>query len=930
MKQSIPFVDALSSSAFQQSPVIIKRDGKEVAFDAGRIGRAIEQAFRAVYQLRADEPVSEALHRQITQLTEQVVRWCLRHTQLSVEQVQDEVERVLMEAGEHAVARRYILYREERHRLRRQNQLHYRTKEGTLAPIPYEALKQRVQLAIEDIPFVDAEAIYAQAIRDFYPGIREEEIDHAFIFAARSLIERQPEYTYVAARLLLLKIYREVWDRPITQEEAFSQYQDAFQTYLARGLSAGLLTPELERFDVEKLAAAIQPARDLTFTYLGLQTLYDRYLLRQEDSVIELPQFLWMRVAMGLALREEEPERWAIAFYELLSSFRFVNSTPTLFNAGTRHAQLSSCYLTTVQDDLEHIFESIKDNALLSKWAGGLGNDWTPVRALGASIRGTGGKSQGVIPFLKIVNDTAVAVNQGGKRKGAVCAYLETWHLDIEEFLELRRNTGDERRRTHDMNTANWIPDLFMQRVQERGLWTLFSPDEVPDLHELYGQAFKERYEYYERLADAGKIKLFKRIPAVDLWRKMLSMLFETGHPWITFKDPSNIRSPQDHVGVVHSSNLCTEILLNTSPDEIAVCNLGSVNLVQHLDEKGSIDLEKLKDTVTTAIRMLDNVIDINFYPVPEARQANMRHRPIGLGLMGFQDALYRKGISYASEEAVVFADESMEAIAYFAIRASALLAKERGKYPSYRGSKWDRGYLPQDTLDLLEKERGEPIPVPRAGKLNWQPVRELVARYGMRNANVLAIAPTATIANIAGVSPSIEPTYRHLYVKSNLSGEFTQTNRYLIEALREAGIWDEEMLDDLKYFDGSIQEIARVPESLKKQFLTAFEIEPRWLIACAARRQKWIDMGQSLNLYIAHPSGRRLHEMYMEAWRMGLKTTYYLRSLGATQIEKSTLDINRRGLQPRWMQSESPSARVTVQRGSQCALDDPTCEACQ
>ena len=694
-------------------------------------------------------------------------------------------------------------------------------------------------------------------------------------------------------------------------------------------------------FDLDKLAKALDFSRDLQFDYLGLQTLYDRYFIHKEDKRQETPQIFWMRVAMGLCINEEEKEKRAIEFYNVLSKFEYVSSTPTLFNSATNRSQLSSCFLSTVQDDLIDIFEIISDDARLSKWAGGLGNDWTNVRATGALIKGTNGKSQGVIPFLKVANDTAVAVNQGGKRKGALCCYLETWHLDIEDFLELRKNTGDERRRTHDMNTANWIPDLFMKRVKENGKWTLFSPNDVPDLHDLYGKAFEKRYTEYEKMTESGEIKLFKQVEAFDLWRKMLGMLFETGHPWITFKDPSNIRSPQDHMGVVHSSNLCTEILLNTSKDETAVCNLGSVNLVAHY-ENGKLNVKKLEKTVETAIRMLDNVIDINYYPIEKTKNANSRHRPIGLGLMGFQDVLYKLDISTASHEAVTLADQIMEQISYFAILSSSKLAKEKGTYGSYKGSKWDRGMLPIDTLNLLEKERGkEYCDLDHSTTLEWEVVREHVKKHGMRNSNCMAIAPTATIANIVGVTASIEPTYKHLYVKSNLSGEFTVPNPYLVEKLKSLKMWDDEMIDDLKYFDGSIQEISRIPEDVKQVYLTSFEIEPEWLVEAAARRQKWIDMGQSLNLYLSEPSGKKMNDMFMHGWTKGLKTNYYCRTLGATQIEKSTTDINKRALQPRWMKNESPSARVQVQREEEkkqetnelktpvCNLEEG-CESCQ
>ncbi len=907
-----------------------KRDGKVVPFDGSRIRRAIEKAFRAEHRLDPEEPLPGQLASRIDALAIEVFHWCSQQPTLAVEDIQDQVERTLMTAGEHRVARRYVLYREQRAQQRRERMLHVVGEDGVRRPLDTQALRRRIEEACQGLhPDVSPQAIYEQTILSLYDGVNETEVIPAAILAARSLIEREPDYTYAAARLLLGEIYQQGLGRYVPLAEAQAAYRQGFAPYIRRGVEIGRLDPELLRFDLDLLAEALDASRDLKFAYLGLQTLYDRYLIQDEGTRIELPQMFWMRVAMGLALREEDPTGRAVEFYDLISQMLYTPATPTLFNSGTTHPQLSSCYLSTVPDDLGSIFKVIRDNALLSKWAGGLGNDWTPVRAMGAAIKGTGGKSQGVIPFLKVANDTAVAVNQGGKRKGAVCAYLETWHLDIEEFLELRRNTGDERRRTHDMNTANWVPDLFMKRVLADAPWTLFSPDEVPDLHECYGREFERRYIHYEQLADQGKIRLFRRLPAKELWRKMLSMLFETGHPWITWKDPSNIRSPQDHAGVVHNSNLCTEILLNNSPEETAVCNLGSINLPAHI-RNGQLDLELLEKTVRTAVRMLDNVIDINYYPTEEARRSNLRHRPIGLGIMGFQDALYELGLSYESEEAVEFADRSTEAISYFAILASAELARQRGKYPSYRGSKWDRGLLPIDTIDLLEEERGEPIQVDRSQHLDWSLVREAVAQYGMRNCDVMAIAPTATISNIVGVSQSIEPTFRNLYAKSNLSGEFTQVNRYLVRDLQRLGLWGDELLEALKYFDGVLEPIPGIPEEIKRKYRTAFEIDPKWLIHCAARRQKWIDMGQSLNLYLDQPSGRKLHEMYVLAWRVGLKTTYYLRTLGATHQEKSTVDINRFGIQPRWMKNTSPSAMIQVQRGNTCNLEDGECEACQ
>jgi ribonucleoside-diphosphate reductase alpha chain len=704
-----------------------------------------------------------------------------------------------------------------------------------------------------------------------------------------------------------------------SQAEMETRYAEYFPQFIERGIAAELLDPELGRFNLKVLGKALKARRDLQFGYLGLQTLYDRYFLHVRDRRIELPQAFFMRVAMGLALREKNREEKAIAFYDVLSSFDFMSSTPTLFNAGTQRSQLSSCYLTTVSDNLEGIYDAIKENALLAKYAGGLGNDWTPVRALGSHIKGTNGKSQGVVPFLKVVNDTAVAVNQGGKRKGAVCSYLETWHLDIEEFLELRKNTGDDRRRTHDMNTANWIPDLFMKRVMQGAEWTLFSPSDVRDLHDKFGKSFEEAYLRYEDKAARGDLKLHKKVPALQLWRKMLSMLFETGHPWITFKDPCNLRSPQQHAGVVHSSNLCTEITLNTSADEIAVCNLGSINLVAHLTDQG-LDFSKIKRTISTAMRMLDNVIDINYYAVDKARNSNLRHRPVGLGIMGFQDCLHMLRVPYASDEAVEFADHSMEMVAYAAYWASTELAEERGRYKSFPGSLWERGILPQDTLDILSAERGGYVELDRSAHLDWQGLRARIKQHGMRNSNCLAIAPTATIANIVGVSASIEPTYQNLFVKSNLSGEFTVVNEYLVADLKRAGQWDEVMIADLKYFDGNLARIDRAPAELRRLYATAFEVEPKWLVECAARRQKWIDQSQSLNIYMAGASGKKLDDTYKLAWIRGLKTTYYLRAMGATHAEKSTSKAGE--LNAVSMETPEPA--------KMCAIDKPDCEACQ
>lgn len=928
---------------------IARRDGSIVRFNPMKIASAIERGFRDTESIQG--PTPPKVVEDVNRLTESVVAKAQAKVKegilLTVDGIGDLIEELFMQEGFFEVAKDFILYRAERSTAREEEPLAPETLhheeggesftvthlDGSQTQIHRAALNRRIAHAAKGFEeSVSASALVDAAIANFYDGIKAAEVDLAVVMAARQKVEKDPAYSYVAARLLLDQIYRETMGIEASAKRLKARHASYFREMLSHAISVERLHPSLLSFDLDRLAEAMDLERDSQFTFLGLQTLYDRYLVHHEERRLETPQMFWMRVAMGLAANEgEEKNKRAIEFYNVLSRFLYCSATPTLFNSGTCHPQLSSCYLSTVMDDLPHIFKIISDDAMLSKWAGGLGNDWTNVRASGAKIRGTNGRSQGVIPFMKVANDTAVAVNQGGKRKGAMCGYLETWHLDIEDFLELRKNTGDERRRTHDMNTANWIPDLFLKRVMQKERWTLFSPNDVPDLHDLCGQAFENRYVEYEAMADQGLIPLHKRIDALDLWRKMLGMLFETGHPWITFKDPSNIRSPQDHVGVVHSSNLCTEILLNTSKDETAVCNLGSINLSAHTTKEG-IDKELLASTVKTAIRMLDNVIDINFYPIPEAKNANARHRPIGLGVMGFQDALYTLGFSYASFEAVEFADESMELISYHALLSSSTLAKERGCYSSYKGSKWDRGILPIDSIAILKQERGEElVDMDTTTRLDWEPVRAHIQKHGMRNSNTMAIAPTATIANITGVTQSIEPMYKHLFVKSNLSGEFTQVNAALVESLKERGLWDHEMIDDLKYFDGSILEFERIPQDLKQLFLTAFEIEPDWIIECASRRQKWIDMGQSLNLYMAEPSGKKLNQMYLDAWKKGLKTCYYLRTLGATHIEKSTTDINKRGLQPSWMKNASPSSRVKVDRPapSVCTLGEE-CESCQ
>lgn len=879
---------------------IIRRNGAVVGFEPSKISIAVTKAFLAVNggQGAASARVREMVEQLTTNVVSALVRRQPTGGTFHIEDIQDQVELALMRSGEHDVARAYVLYRAKRMEERAQQgagkadivapQLHV-VEDGKTRLLDISEVRNLITAACVGLEkHADADAILAETFKNLYDGVPVEELHKSSILAARALMEKDPAYSQVTARLLMHTVRKEVFGKEVAQADAPAEYLDYFPKFIKKGIDAELLDTKLAQFDLKQLAEALKPERDLQFGYLGLQTLYDRYFLHIRGTRIEMPQAFYMRVAMGLALNEVNREARAIEFYDLLSSFDFMSSTPTLFNSGTLRSQLSSCYLTTVADDLDGIYEAIKENALLAKYAGGLGNDWTPVRSLGAHIKGTNGKSQGVVPFLKVVNDTAVAVNQGGKRKGAVCAYLETWHMDIEEFLELRKNTGDDRRRTHDMNTANWIPDMFMKRVMEKGEWTLFSPSDAPDLHDKFGKAFEEAYLGYEAKAARGELRLFKKVQALDLWRKMLSMLFETGHPWITFKDPCNIRSPQQHVGVVHSSNLCTEITLNTNESEIAVCNLGSVNMPAHL-VNGEIDHVKLQKTIRTAMRMLDNVIDINYYAVKKARDSNLRHRPVGLGIMGFQDCLHIKRVPYASTDAVEFADRSMEAVCYFAYLASTELAEERGRYSSYRGSLWDRGILPQDSLKLLAEERGGYLEADMSSTLDWTSLRARIAEFGMRNSNCVAIAPTATISNIIGVSACIEPTYQNLYVKSNLSGEFTEINEYLVRDLKSRGLWDEVMISDLKYFDGSLAKIDRIPQDLRDIYATAFEVEPSWLVEAASRRQKWIDQAQSLNIYMAGASGKRLDETYKLAWLRGLKTTYYLRTIGATHMEKST-----------------------------------------
>ena len=893
---------------------VIRRNGKLSNFDPNKITAAMRKTFLAVEGESAD--LSDRIHQIVNSLTTQVVEGISRHLHeegtVQIEQIQDQVELALMRGGYHKVARAYVLYREEHANLRankpEKTVIHVKAENGQSYPLDEARLRALVTEACANLEDVNPEFILEESLKNLFDGINEADINHTLLMSTRSWIEKEPNYSYVAARLLLEKLRTETFKFLSINK---SSYKDYFKVYINRAIKHELLDPRLAEFDLEKLANALVTERDLQFSFLGLQTLYDRYFLHWDQARFELPQAFFMRVAMGLSLNESDPNERAIEFYNLLSKFDFMSSTPTLFNSGTLRSQMSSCYLSTVPDDLDGIFNAIKDNALLSKFAGGLGNDWTSVRGMGAHIKGTNGKSQGVVPFLKVVNDTLVAVNQGGRRRGSGCAYLETWHIDINEFLELRKNTGDERRRAHDMNSSNWIPDEFMIRVHENKQWTLFSPDEVPDLHELYGEEFKAAYEKYETAADEGKIKIWKRINAVDLWRKMLTMLFETGHPWFCFKDPCNIRSPQQHVGVVHSSNLCTEITLNTKAnEEVSVCNLGSVNLAAHI-KNGQLDNDKLQSTISTAMRMLDNVIDLNYYPIESARTSNLRHRPVGLGLMGFQDALYQLRIPYASTQAIEFADQTQEFISYYAISASSDLAAERGSYSSFEGSLWSQGILPIDSIKNLATARGKYLEISTTSSLDWDSLRERVKKVGMRNSNTMAIAPTATISNISGVTQSIEPTYQNLYVKSNLSGEFTIINPYLVQDLKQLGLWDEVMINDLKFCDGRINAIERIPAEIKNLYATSFEIDTTWLIEAASRRQKWIDQAQSLNLYILEPSGRKLDQLYKLAWLRGLKTTYYLRTMGATHVEKNTI-------------------RTDTSAPQVCGLDEEECSSCQ
>ena len=949
---------------------VVKRNGEIADFDGERIRTAILKAVNAT----GSEMSHPSLDAMVGNISDEISN---RFSEFfpNVENIQDIVEKHLVLSGHYEIAKAYILYRDERRKVRDQarrravedarlGKLTVVKRDGRAVLFNVKTIEQNIKrLAGDDLQAIDASAILNEVVNNVYDQIPTSQIEQALVLASTSFIEWHPDYGFLAGRLLLQNLYKEVIGRSIRDEDLDSVYRESFADGVRRGAQSGHYDPRLADFDLGLLAASLKPERDQLFQYLGIQTLADRYFVRDGSRCLELPQCFWMRVAMGLALGEDEKNREerTLEFYDLMSQLYYVPSTPTLFHSGTPRPQLSSCYLTTIEDDLDHIFKSLGQNAQLSKWSGGLGNDWSNIRGTGAHIKSTHVESQGVVPFLKIANDVTMAINRSGKRRGATCAYLETWHYDVEDFLDLRRNTGDERRRTHDMNTANWIPDLFMKRVMEDGQWTLLSPDEAPDLHHLYGKAFEDRYLEYEAQAERGELALFKKISATALWRKMITMLFETGHPWMTFKDACNVRSPQDHAGVIHSSNLCTEITLNTSAEETAVCNLGSINLARHMVHRETVQLdsERLAATVHTAMRMLDNVVDINFYPTPEARNSNLKHRPVGLGLMGFQDALYEQGIPFEDERALEFADRTHEVISYHAILASSELAKERGVYPSYEGSKWDRGILPQDTIDLLESERGVPVEVSRDSVLDWTPVREHVAAHGMRNSNTMAIAPTATISNISGCFPCIEPIYKNIYVKANISGEFTVVNRYLVEDLDRLGLWNEEMLERLKYLDGNVSQIPEVPEELKRKYLEAFDIDPIWALKLSAARGKWIDQSQSHNVFVKGTSGKLLSQIYVSAWKMGLKTTYYLRTLAASQIEKSTLDAGKYGFTQKreYGPVEAPAAgqveHATVAGGvapasaagpaagqpaaeasgaepALCRIEDPECEACQ
>jgi ribonucleoside-diphosphate reductase alpha chain len=924
---------------------IVKRNGEPQLFDPVRIYRAIEKAFNSE-EINDPDTVQMVTHSVVESSKMQADT---QTEPLDVELVQDIVEEELMNHGHHKVARNYILYREEHKRVREEkvlsqikdNKLEIKVNDQETIIFDPKVIETRLRHLGSQLIKISIVEMVDSVSRQVYDKITQKEINLLILGAARDRIEKHYDYSYLAARIAINDMTKPVLGALMDTEDALFSYETRFNAYIDRGIALEILRPELKDFNLKKLAQAIVPQRDQLFNYLGIQILQDRYLLRdrsENHQIFELPQWFWMRVAMGLAIKEpKDKNEWAIKFYNTLSQLDLISSTPTLFNSGTIHSQMSSCYLNTVDDSLDHIFKVHADNAKLSKWAGGIGTDWSNIRATGSKIKGTNGVSQGVIPFIKIFNDVALAVNQGGKRKGAMCAYMEVWHLDYEQFLELKKNTGDERRRAHDINTASWIPDLFMKRMLSNQKWTLFCPSETPDLHDLYGAAFEKKYEFYE----SQNLPRAKTVNALDLWRKMLTMLYETGHPWVTFKDVCNIRSPQDHVGVVHSSNLCTEITLNTDSDETAVCNLASVNL-SHMIINGQLDDTKLSDTIDIGIRMLDNVIDNNFYPTEEAERANLKHRAIGLGMMGYQDAIYKMNFTFDSDQNITFADQSMEKIAYYAISASCKLAQERGSYETYKGSKWDRGIFPIDTLTLLEQERGETININRDAVLDWDSLKEKLKQHGLRNSNIMAIAPTATIANIAGVYPCTEPAYKNMYMKENLSGNFIVMNRFLIDDLEKLNLWNERIIQQLKLNNGSVSAIKEIPDSLKAKYKETFEIDMKWIVLAATRRSKWVDQSMSTNIFMNTKSGKALSDVYIDAWKRGLKTTYYLRTVGASQVTKATVsDVVELPEEPAQQQQQqqqqqqlpihkSETNAETVAAALYTVSDEGECDACQ
>ncbi len=915
--------------------LIRKRNNNLVPFDRSRIEVAMRGAYTDVGVVISYLELSAMCDGIISEIKDSFVGRVA-----TVEDIQDLVEKSIINKGDLEVARAFMAYRMEHAMLREERKkdllrriekgdINIKKRDGSLVRFDMSQIREAVANFCRGHEKVcDIDEIIEAAKLNIFDGISTSEINKAVTMAMKSRIERDPAFSFISARFLINDLYKDVIGINEYHPDFKQTHKEFFEKKIRQGVEVGRVDARMLDFDFEKLSSALVPERDTLFNYLGAQTLYERYFLRDSNQKhLETPQYFWMRIAMGLSLLEENKTETAIEFYNTISQMLYVPSTPTLFHSGTSHPQMSSCYLSTVEDNLAHIFKVVGDNAQLAKYSGGVGNDWTNIRATNSLVKTINTGSQGVIPFLKVVDATTASINRSGNRRGATAVYLETWHYDIEEFLDLRKNTGDDRRRTHDLNTVNWIPDLFMKRVEEDGEWTLFSPNEVSDLHHIYGKRFESRYAEYEQMAREGKIALYKTIKAKDLWRKMVTMIFETSHPWFTFKDPSNIRSPQDHMGVVHNSNLCTEITLNTSAEETAVCNLGSINMVRHF-EGTAINKELMAKTIKTAMRMLDNVIDINFYPTKEAETSNLRHRPVGLGIMALQDVLYRMDLPFDSVEAVNFSDEMMEFISYNAILGSSLLAKEKGTYSSYKGSKWDRNLFPIDTLSMMEEERGIQTGIDKGSSLDWTPVRESVKKYGMRNSNTMAIAPTAHIANISGCLPSIEPIYKNLYVKSNFSGEFTVVNSFLVADLKEVNLWNKNILDKIKYYDGSIQNISEIPEHIRAKYKEVFEISPDWVIRHAAYRGKWIDQSQSINLFTKSDSGKFIGDMYMNAWRSGLKTTYYLRTLAASSTEKATIDINQA-----FKDIPAPAESIVItdtEKPKVYVFTDESCESCQ